>query len=42
MATPWDIPSPVPVWSVLFNNHDKSLDIYSNYEKILLAGDFNA
>ena len=25
-----------------FNNLDKSLDTYSNYEKILLVGDFNA
>ena len=25
-----------------FNNLDKSLDIYSNYEKIVLVGDFNA
>ena len=25
-----------------FNNLDKSLDTHSNYEKILLVGDFNA
>ena len=43
MATPWNIPSPVPVWSQSdLNNLDKLLDTYSNYEKTLLVGDFNA
>ena len=26
----------------LFDDLDKALDVYSNYEKVLLTGDFNA
>ena len=40
MATPWNIPSPSQSDQYYFNNLDKSLDTYSNYEKTLLVGDF--
>ena len=44
MATPWNILSHCPSQSdqYYFNNLDKSLDTYSNYEKTLLVRDFNA
>ena len=27
---------------IFFENLDKAIDVYSHYEKVLLAGDFNA
>ena len=43
MATPWNILSHCPSQSdqYYFNNLDKSLDTYSNYEKTFLVGEFN-
>ena len=36
------ISSTFSIRPVIFENADQALDVYSYYDKILLAGDFNA
>ena len=42
MASLWHLSPTCTKWSLFFNCIDKALDTYSNYDHVLLAGDFSA
>ena len=42
MAFKWNLSPTIPTWPIFFDSLDKAIDVYCNYEKIILVGDFNA